>query len=134
MKFVHYRRDVVFLESPCVLVSNAVGRKPFFIIVIFCLQLIKVDKQVVALCVVLAKVKLHASVKARLETRLLGFLVVVKVFVEVRHLLVSEFARLHAVLKDDSSRCFEIQALIIEVASERLHNAELHVVFRTGST
>ncbi len=71
-----------------ILVPNAVSGQPLFVIVIFSLHLFEVNKEIVALSVVLAEVELHAGVEARLEAGLLAFLVVVKVLVEVWHLLV----------------------------------------------
>ena len=77
--------------------------------------------------------ELHACVVARLKTGLFCLLVIVKILIEVGHLLIGKFAGGHAVLEHDTSCCFEIKALIIEITGEWLHNAKLHVVLRTGT-
>ena len=68
------------------------------------------------MCVVLTEVKLHTGVVARLKTGLLCLLVIVKILVEVGYLLISKFTRSHAILEYNASCCFEVKALIIEIA------------------
>ena len=70
------------------MIPDAVSWKPLFIVLEFGFHLLKVNKEVVAFCVVLAEVKLHPGVVARLKAGLIGFLVIVKVLVEVGYLLV----------------------------------------------
>ena len=98
---------------------------------IFGFHLLKVDEKIVALGIVFAEVKFHASIIARLKACLFSFLVVVEVFIKVGQLFMRKTTRCHAVLKYNASCRFKIKALIIEVPSERHDHIKLHVVFGT---
>ena len=82
--------------------------------------LVKVDVETFSLGSCLPEVQVDFGVETSGETLLLGQLVVVEVGVEIRDGLLSNVARAHAVVEDDSSGTVHVHSLVDHVL--RVHS------------
>ena len=81
-----------------------------------------------------AEVQRHAGVVANLKADLSIWLVIVKVPVEVRQRLISEFTDAHAVLEDHALGSLLVHAGFQSLSGLNPDYINLHLVFSNGAT